>query len=99
MFCFECNSIECNSTECIKKNKIVNKCLLSDDKFMPEMHLKQPGVTYSACGTFTETKKCLCRHKIQVLFTKMSLIKQAFNLIWLIVNQKLYQKELNHTKF
>ena len=31
-------------------NKIVNKLLLAGDKFMPEMHLKQPGFTYSACG-------------------------------------------------
>ena len=29
-------------------NKIVNKFLLADDKFMPEMYLKQPGFTYSA---------------------------------------------------
>ena len=31
-------------------NEIVNKFLLVGDKFMPEMHLKQPGFTYSACG-------------------------------------------------
>ena len=24
---------------------------------MPEMHLTQPGFTYSACGPFTKTKK------------------------------------------
>ena len=29
-------------------NKIVNKFLLAGDKFMPEMHLRQPGFTYSA---------------------------------------------------
>ena len=34
-------------------NEIVNKFLLVGDKFMPEMHLKQPGFTYSACGPFT----------------------------------------------
>ena len=28
-------------------NEIVNKFLLAGDKFMPEMHLKQPGFTYS----------------------------------------------------
>ena len=38
-------------------NEIVNKFLLAGDKFMPEMHLKQPGFTYSACGPFTKTKK------------------------------------------
>ena len=34
-------------------NEIVSKFLLADDKFMPEMHFKQPGFTYSACGLFT----------------------------------------------
>ena len=38
-------------------NEIVNKFLLTGDKFMPEMHLKQLGFTYSACGPFTKTKK------------------------------------------
>ena len=38
-------------------NEIVNKFLLAGDKFMPEMHLKQPGFTYSACGPFTKNKK------------------------------------------
>ena len=38
----------------IKLNKIGNKFLSTGDKFMPEIHLKQPGFTYSACGSFTE---------------------------------------------
>ena len=38
-------------------NEIVNKFLLAGDKFMPEMHLKQPGFTYSACGPFTKKKE------------------------------------------
>ena len=37
-------------------NKIINKFLLVGDKFMPEMQLKQPGFTYSACGPFTKNK-------------------------------------------
>ena len=37
-------------------NEIVNKVLLARDKFMPEMHLKQPGFTYRACGPFTQNK-------------------------------------------
>ena len=37
--------------------EIVNKILLVGDKFMPEMHLKQPGFTYSACGPFTKNKE------------------------------------------
>ena len=37
--------------------EIVNKCLLGGDKFMPEMHLKQPGFTFSAFGPSTESKE------------------------------------------
>ena len=35
----------------------VNKFLLAGDKFMPEMHLKQPGFIYSASGPFTKQRK------------------------------------------
>ena len=38
-------------------NGIVNTFLLVGDKVMPEMHLKQPGFTYGACGLFTENKE------------------------------------------
>ena len=41
----------------IKMNKMVHKFLLAEDKFMPEMHLKQPGFTYSACGPLTKNKE------------------------------------------
>ena len=47
----------------IKMNEIVNKFLLAGDKFMPEMHLKQPGFTYSACGSFTKKKKIIQKFK------------------------------------
>ena len=40
----------------IKMNETINKYLLAGDKFMPEMHLKQSGFTYSAWGPFTENK-------------------------------------------
>ena len=35
----------------------MNKLLLAGDKFMPRMHLKQPGFTYSACGPVTRNKE------------------------------------------
>ena len=35
-------------------NKIINKFLLNGDKFMPELHLKQPEFTYSARRPFTK---------------------------------------------
>ena len=38
-------------------NNIINKFLLAGDKFMPEMHLRQPQFVYSACGTFTRHKQ------------------------------------------
>ena len=38
-------------------NEIVNTFLLAGDKFMPEIHLKQPGFTYRACGPFTRNKQ------------------------------------------
>ena len=38
-------------------NEIVNTFLLAGDKFMPEMHLKQPGFTYSAFGPFRKKQK------------------------------------------
>ena len=38
-------------------NEIVNRFLLAGEKFIPEMHLRQTGSTYNACGPFTKTKK------------------------------------------
>ena len=37
-------------------NDIINQFLLAGDKFMPEMHLRQPQFTYSACGKLTKNK-------------------------------------------
>ena len=38
-------------------NEIINKFLMVGDTFMPEMYLRQPGFTYSACGSFTKNKE------------------------------------------
>ena len=38
-------------------NEIENKLLLAGNKFMPEIHLRQTGFYYSACGPFTENKQ------------------------------------------
>ena len=38
-------------------NNVINKFLLVGDKFMPEMHLRQPQFFYSACGPFTRHKE------------------------------------------
>ena len=44
-------------------NDIINKFLLAGDKFMPEMHLRQPGFTYSACRPFTKNKERIQKFK------------------------------------
>ena len=44
-------------------NEIVIKSLLAGDKFMPEMHLEQPGFTYSAYGPFTKNKERIQKFK------------------------------------
>ena len=51
-------------------NEIVNKLLLVGDKFMPEMHLRQPargalhaGFTHSACGPYTKNKERIQKFK------------------------------------
>ena len=54
---------------------------------MPEMHLKQPGFTYSACGPFTKTKKefkNLKKQEIQTIFIKTYLIRLVFSMTWLM---------------
>ena len=44
-------------------NEIVNKFLLARDKFMPKMHLRQPGFTNSACGPFIKNKERIKKFK------------------------------------
>ena len=38
-------------------NEIGNKFLLAEDKFMPEMHLRQDGFTYSVYRRFAKNKE------------------------------------------
>ena len=60
-----CGIVLDNKTTCkalvlsalINMNNIMNTFLLAGDKFMPEMHLRQPQFVYSACGTFTRHKE------------------------------------------
>ena len=47
-----------------KMNDIINKFLLAGDKFMPEMHLRQLGFTYSACRPFTKNKERIQKFKL-----------------------------------
>ena len=43
-------------------NETVKK-ILAGNKFMPEMHLKQPRFTHSACGPFTKIKERIQKFK------------------------------------
>ena len=66
-------------------NEIVNKFLLTGDKLMPEMHLKQQGFTYSACRPFTKNDERIQKFKETGdtnIFTKSNLIKLVFNMMW-----------------
>ena len=44
-------------------NRTINKFLLTADKFMPELHLKQLRFTYRACGPFTEHREIIQKFK------------------------------------
>ena len=57
IFCFNVHA------KLYKMNEIVNMFLLAGNKFMPEMHLKQLGFAYSACGPFTKTKERIQKFK------------------------------------
>ena len=76
----------------IKMNNIINKFLLAGDKFMPEMHLREPQFIYSACGPFTRHKeriKNLYKQVIHVIFIEMILIKLVFNTVLLMQTIKI----------
>ena len=44
-------------------NNVINKLLLAGDKFMPEIHLRQPQFTCSACGPFTKHEQRIQKFK------------------------------------
>ena len=64
-------------------NAIVNKLSLAGDKFMPEMHLRQPGFTYSTCRPFTKNKERIKEFKetrdSRYIFITRSQIKLFFH--------------------
>ena len=44
-------------------SNVINKLLLAGDKFMPEIHLRQPRFTYSACRPFTKHEQRIQKFK------------------------------------
>ena len=68
-------------------NETVNKFLLAGDKFMPKMHLRQPGFTYSPCGPFTKNKERIQKFKEtgdSRYIYQNELDKAYFNMTWLM---------------
>ena len=70
------------------EKETIRKDSLGGYKFIPEMHLKQPAFTYSACGSSTKIKKerkYLKKQVIQDMFIKKKLGKGFFpSIIWLM---------------
>ena len=83
-------------------NETVNKFLLAGDKFIPEMHLKQLGFTYSACGPFTQNKEVIEKF-MQTGNTdfiyKNELDKACFQHDMAHGKTKAWAKQLNQAKF
>ena len=75
----------------VKMNEILNKFLLLGDKCMPEMHFKQPGFSYSACGPFTKIKEGIEKfmQTVNTDFIYKNELDKTFNMIWLMANQKI----------
>ena len=44
-------------------NKIINKLLLTGDKFLAKLQLKLPGFTCSACGPFTKHRERIQKNR------------------------------------
>ena len=83
-------------------NEIVNQFLLAGNKFMPEMHLKQLGYTYSAGGPFTKNKerieKFMQTENIDFIY-KNQLHEACFQHDMAYGKPKDLAKELNQTNF
>ena len=81
-------------------NNTINKLLLAGDKFMPEIHLRQPQFTYSACGPFTTHEQRIQKKlEIQTIYIKMNWIKLALLMMLRILIAKILQKEPLQIKF
>ena len=50
-------------SNCIKINNIINKFSLKGDNLIHEIHLRQSGFAYSACGPFTKKKTRIQKFK------------------------------------
>ena len=83
-------------------NKIVNKSLLKGDKFMPKLHPKQPVLTYSSCGPFSEHSERI--QKLKETGGLKHIYKKELDETCLLVMQhvlivKIYLKQLFRIRF
>ena len=72
--------------------------LLKGEKFMLEIHLKQPGFTYNYYVPITKNKwkiEKIMKAGNKNSICRMILIKLVFYMIWLMVNIKIWLKEHN----
>ena len=83
-------------------NETGNKFFLAGDKFMPEMHLRQPVFIYSACGPFTKNKERIEKF-MQIgnidFICRNELDKACFRQDMAYGKSKDLKKELNQVKF
>ena len=79
-------------------NKIINKFLFLEDKFMPEKRLRQPGFTCSACRPFNKNKERIQKFKetkdLRCIY-RNELDKSCFQRdMWLMETLKIYLEKL-----
>ena len=71
-------------------NEIISKILLAGDRFMPKMHLRQPGFTYSAFGPFSKNKESTQKFKEtgDLRYSYQNIVDKAcfqhVNMTWLL---------------
>ena len=56
--------------------------MLAGDKFMPKMHLRQPGLTYNACGPVTKNKERLQKFKETIDLRCILLKGTSQSMLW-----------------
>ena len=84
-------------------NNIIRKFLLSGDKFMSEMHLKQPRFTFSACGSYHKKTKQEYKNSEEQetpgIPTRTNYTRSVFSMIWHMEISKVYPEEQLLTKY
>ena len=83
-------------------NKSINIFLLAGHKLVPEMHIKQPRFTYSACGPFSKNnekiKKFIATGNTSYIY-KIELDRACFQHDMAFGDFKDLPKQLQHIKF